>query len=247
MSFLDTALYVVATALAAVAAYFSVSGMVVLFPGVEQPIIVAGIIMEVAKLIGAAWLGKCWGTIFWLWKFIVPVLLLNVAVINASGVYAQLVVAHTGKHGALVAAAETSDAEAAGRIEVAQAKVQDLDRRIAQIDGAVQAATQRGHTNGAMAIAQDQRKAREALVKEREQAAAALAGVKVARVGLTAQHKAAETEATPIVYTAQLLGITADPESVIRVLIAMIVMAFDPLALALTFAVSSRRFRKGRA
>jgi len=56
-----------------------------------------------------------------------------------------------------------------------------------------------------------------------------------------ARRRQTESEAAPIRYTAELLGIEADPEKVIRWLIAMMLMACDPLALALTAAVSARR------
>jgi cytochrome c oxidase subunit IV len=243
-SFIDAALYVVAVALAAVAAYFSVSGMITLFPGAAMAIMIAGIVMETAKLTVAAWLGQRWNTLFWLWRIIVPVLLLNVVVINAAGVYAQLVSAHIGHHGEVTAGIETRNAEAAAKIEVAADRVADLDKQIAAIDGAVAEATKRGRTDGAMAVMESQKKTRAALAAEREKAAGTLAALKTERIRVAATGRAAETEATPIVYTAQLLGITADPETVIRMLIAMIVMAFDPLALALTFAASSRHVRK---
>jgi hypothetical protein len=50
-----------------------------------------------------------------------------------------------------------------------------------QIDDAVEAATKRGRTNGALAIMLDQRKARAALASERENAARELADIKTER------------------------------------------------------------------
>ena len=54
--------------------------------------------------------------------------------------------------------------------------------------------------------------------------------------------KQIESEAAPIRYVAELLGFdNADRERAIRWLIALMVMCCDPLAIALTAAVSSRR------
>jgi hypothetical protein len=54
----------------------------------------------------------------------------GLAVINAAGVYAQLVAAHVGERGAAQSAIETQDAALAARIEVAAHTVADLDRRL---------------------------------------------------------------------------------------------------------------------
>ncbi len=49
--------------------------------------------------------------------------------------------------------------------------VADLDRRLAQIDGAVEKATAKGRTSSAMALADQQRKTRTELVAQRTTAA----------------------------------------------------------------------------
>jgi hypothetical protein len=78
-------------------------------------------------------------------------LVLGLAVINATGVYAQLVAAHVGERDAAAAAIETQDAELAGRIEVAAHTVADLDARVAQIDSAIAEARRIGQHMTALA------------------------------------------------------------------------------------------------
>jgi hypothetical protein len=58
---------------------------------------------------------------------------------------------------------------------------------------------------------------------------------------LSAQGKRIETEATPIRYVAELLGIDTDSEKAVRWLIVLMVLCCDPLAIALTAATSARR------
>jgi hypothetical protein len=58
---------------------------------------------------------------------------------------------------------------------------------------------------------------------------------------VTAKGRQAETEAAPIVYVAEMLGIGADSERAIRWLISLMVLCRDPLAIALTAAASARR------
>jgi hypothetical protein len=49
-----------------------------------------------------------------------------------------------------------------------------------------------------------------------------------------------ETEAAPIRYVAERVGDNVDSEQAIRWLIALMVLCSDPLAMALTAAVSAR-------
>jgi hypothetical protein len=196
--------------------------------------------MEVAKLVTAAFLARRWRATAWIWRFVLVALVAGLAVINAAGVYAQFVAAHVGERGAAQSAIET-DATLAARIEVAASRVGDLDRQVAQIDAAVAAATQRGKATTGLTAMEGQRKARAALAGEREKTAGALAALKAERAGVAAKGRQAETEAAPIMYVAELLGVGTDSERAIRWLIALMVLCCDPLAIALTAAASARR------
>jgi hypothetical protein len=96
------------------------------------------------------------------------------AVINATGVYAQLVAAHVGERGAATSAIETQDATLAARIDVQTHNVADLDRRLGQIDSAIEEAAKRGKTNAALSAIEGQRRARAGLVDERKREAGTL-------------------------------------------------------------------------
>ena len=236
----DVAAYCVAIGLTAVAAVFSIKGMVQLFPGAPALIVAMAVAMEASKLVTAGWLAGRWRATAWTWRLALIVFVLGLAVINAGGTYSQLVAAHVGERGAAVASLETQDAELAARIEVASHAVADLDARVSQIDSAVAAATQRGRTTGAMSIMDAQRRSRAGLTSEREQAAGTLAALKAERASVAARGRQAETEAAPIHYVAELLGVDTDSERAIRWLIALMVLCCDPLAIALT-AASARR------
>ena len=119
--------------------------------------------------------------------------------------------------------------------------VADLDRRLAQIDTTIEEAAKRGRTNAALSAMEGQRKARGALVDERNREAGTLAALKAERASLSARTKQMETEAAPIRYVAELLGLDTDSERAIRWLIALMVLCCDPLAIALTAAASARR------
>jgi hypothetical protein len=58
---------------------------------------------------------------------------------------------------------------------------------------------------------------------------------------VAAKGPQADVEAAPIRYVAELVGADGDSERAIRWLIALMVLCFDPLAIALTAAASERR------
>jgi hypothetical protein len=237
---IDVAAYTAAIGLASVAAIISIKGMVQLFPGTPLLIIAMASMMEASKLVTAGWLAHRWRVTAWVWRLTLVALVTGLAVINATGVYAQLVAAHVGERGAATAAVETQDAALAARIEVAAHTVADLDRRLGQIDVAVEEAAKRGKTNTALAAMEGQRRARAGLVDERNREAATLAAMKAERVTVAAKGRQIETEATPIAYVAAVFGV-ADQETAIRWLIALMVLCCDPLAIALTAAATARR------
>ncbi len=224
----DVMAYTAALGLASVAALFSIKGMVQLFPGTPVLVIAMASMMEASKLVTAGWLARRWRGTAWVWRFTLVVLVLGLAVINATGVYAQLVAAHVGERGAATSAIETQDAALAAKIEVAAHTVADLDRRLNQVDLAIEEAAKRGKTNAALSAIEGQRKSRAVLAAERHREGVALAD--------TAKGRAA-----PIRYVAELVGADTDSERAIRWLIALMVLCCDPLAIALTAAASARK------
>jgi hypothetical protein len=120
-----------------VAAFFSIAGMTEVFPGAPIAVMVFAGSMEVAKLVIAGWLASHWPDAGWKLRTVLVALLTGLALINAAGVFGKLVEAH-------VAATTTARAGVSERLEVVNARmvsqsagVADLDRRISQIDAAV--------------------------------------------------------------------------------------------------------------
>jgi len=204
-------------------------------------VIAMAIAMEAAKLVTAGWLARRWRATAWLWRLVLVALVAGLAVINATGVYAQLVAAHVGSRGEVTAAMATQDAALAARIDAQAHQVADLDRRLNQVDLAIEEAAKRGRTNAALSAIDGQRKARAALVDERRREASTLADLKAERSALAAKGRQLETEAAPIRYVAELVSADTDSERAIRWLILMMVLCCDSLAIALTAAASARR------
>jgi hypothetical protein len=233
--------YTAAIALAGAAAWFSIRGMVVLFPGSPMSVVGMAVAMESAKLVTAGWLARRWRATAWIWRLVLVVLVAGLAIINAAGVYAQLVAAHVGDRGAATSLVETQDATLVARIAVQTHTVADLDRRLNQVDTAIEEAAKRGKTNAALSAMEGQKKARAGLAEERKREAGTLAALQTERATVAAAGRRIETEAAPIRYVAELVGADTDSERAIRWLILLMVLCCDPLAIALTAAASARR------
>ena len=229
---------VAAVALAGVAAFFSIAGMVEVFPGAPVAVVAFAASMEAAKLVIAGWLAANWSVARWQMRTVLVALLTGLALINAVGVFGKLVEAH-------VTVAATARAGVSERAEVVDARLTsqlatlaDLDHRISQIDAAVDESTRRGRTVGAMSLADQQRKTRDALIATRQAAAAALIETRAQRAALTAENARLEAAAGPIQYLATMAG--TDSETAVRWLIFLMVLCCDPAAIALTIAVAGQ-------
>jgi hypothetical protein len=230
---------VAAVALACVAAFFSITGMVEVFPGAPVAVMALAGSMEVGKLIIAGWLAANWPVAGWKLRTVLVALLTGLAVINAAGVFGKLVEAHVG-------AAAMARSGISERIEVVDARltsqsaiVADLDHRISQIDTAVDESTRRGRTASAMTLADQQRKTRDGLVATRQAASATLNGTQAQRSALTAERERVEAAMGPVQYLALMVG--TDSETAVRWLILLMVLCCDPAAIALTIAVANAR------
>ena len=79
---IDVAAYTAAIVLAGAAAFFSIKGMVVLFPGAPQAVVGMAVAMEGAKLVTAGWLARRWCVTAWSWRLVLVALVAGLAIIN---------------------------------------------------------------------------------------------------------------------------------------------------------------------
>jgi hypothetical protein len=133
-------------------------------------------------------------------------LVTGLAVINATGVYAQLVAAHVGERVSATLAIEMQDAALAVRVEVAAHAVADLDRRLGQIDSTIEEAAKRGRTTTALTAIEALRKTREVLAAQRQREGKALADLSVVRSGTDEPRPATDIKGDPKAATFLPLG-----------------------------------------
>ena len=133
--------------------------------------------LETAKLSAVAWLGRGYRASRAL-KGAIVTLVVALMALNVVGAYGFMARAHIAHEVAGEAQVADHAAQVEARKRLAAANLANIDRRIAQIDSAVDVATKR-RPSGAMALAERQSGRRDQLVAERAQAAKALAAVEV--------------------------------------------------------------------
>jgi hypothetical protein len=118
------------------------------------------------------------------------------------------------------------------------ATVADIDRRIAQIDSAIDEATRRGNTTSAMALLAREADRRKELVADRARAASALASIEVEKAGIENERNGLTADSGPVRYRSKLIGI--DRDAATSWFILFVALLPDPLALVLLLTASAR-------
>jgi hypothetical protein len=157
--------------------------------------------------------------------------------LNAVGAYGFLAKAHIGHAVAGETAVAGRAADIDARITVQTGVVADIDRRLAQIDGAVEKATAKGRTGSAMALADQQRKTRTELVAQRTTESRTLAGFQVEKAKIEGERRVVEADLGPVRYLATLIG--AGDQDVLRWFILVVALLLDPAAVLLLLAAAS--------
>jgi hypothetical protein len=112
-----------------------------------------------------------------------------------------------------------------------------LDKRIEQVDAAVNEAIHRGRANGAMALVEQQKRYRGNLISQRLGEAGKLAALQVETAVVTGERARIAADSGPVHYIAALVG--AADEGIMRFFILAVAVLLDPLAVLLLVAAAA--------
>lgn len=233
---------VVAIAISAVAAFYSIAGLVAIFSAAAIPIIIMGVVLEIGKLVTASWLYHNWKTVPFLLKTYLTTAVVVLMVITSMGIFGFLSKAHldqtisVGDNTVIIERLEQ-------KIAREQRNITDAETVIAQLDQAVQVLMDydriRGD-DGAIAVRQSQREERtqlELIIDESQDTIDELEGQKLE---LSKEQIALEAEVGPIKYIAELVyeDGQSNLDEAVRGVILLLVFVFDPLAVLLLIAAN---------
>ena len=234
----------VALGLSAVAAYYSIVGLVAIFAAAALPIIVMGSILEVAKITVTVWLHQHWSQCKWLMKAYLTAAIVALMFITSMGIYGYLSKAHIDQ-GLSAGNVEAQLADLDRQIRVHEKVIVDANTVIAQLDQAVQSLIDAQRIRGAggsLAVRESQKAERESLNQHINEANQAIAVLSEKRLPFAQSQQKLEAEVGPLKYIAALIyGNNVDNgllENAVRWVIILIVFVFDPLAIMMVLAAT---------
>ena len=229
-----------ALTISAVAAYYSIVGLIAIFSAAVIPIAVMGIVLEVGKLVTASWLYQNWKTVPKLLKGYLSFAVVVLMFITSLGIFGFLSKAHIAQ--------TTLASDNTLEIELIQSSIQreltDISRAEKQLnllDNALERYTELGAITKGLTARKEQEEERNDLTQTITDATETIATLTKNKSTLHKVQNAIEAEVGPIRYIAELIyGESTQEvlESAVRGVIILLVLVFDPLAVLLLIAAN---------
>ena len=249
--FLTYTMLVVAIALSAIAAFYSIVGLTAIFAAAVIPIVIMGTILEVAKVVVTVWLHEYWRQCRLLMKmYLVPAVVV-LMIITSMGIFGFLSKAHldqtvpTGDVQAQVQLIDEKINNERDTIANARSLLAQLDKAVVdisnapdrEVNGRVISSAER-----ALQVRRQQARDRANLTATIESAQARIVKLQEEKAPFAKDLRKIEAEVGPIKYIAALIyGDNPDAnllEKAVRWVIIILVAVFDPLAIMMLLAAT---------
>jgi len=238
----------VALSLSSVAAWYSIIGLTAIFAGAVIPVIIMGGILEIGKITTTVWLRKYWNRAGFLLKLYLVPAVIALALLTSMGIFGFLSKAHM-EQGVTSGDVQAKIALYDEKIKISKENIDANRKALKQMDEAVDQIMGRSTTetgaDKAVAVRRGQQKERGRLLTEIEAEQKKITALNEERAPIAAEVRKVEAEVGPIKYIAALIyGDNADQnmlESSVRWVIILLVIVFDPLAIALVLAANASK------
>ena len=238
-------LFGTALSLSAIAAYYSVMGLVAIFAAAAVPIFIMGSLLEVSKLVVASWLYRSWKKIPKLMMTYFTTALVILMLLTSMGIFGYLSKAHldqavpTGDVAAKLSLIDEKIKQEKENLNANRAELNQLDQAVNQT---MSRTTEASGAERAIAIRRGQQKDRTRILNEIGTTQAKIAKLQEERAPIASEVRKVEAEVGPIKYIAALIYGDNPAEDVleksVRWVIILIVLVFDPLAVLLLIAAN---------
>ena len=236
--------FITALAIAGVAAWYSIVGLMAIFAGAVIPIAIMGAVLEVGKLVTAAWLHQNWQKTRWWMKTYLTTAVFLLMFITSLGIFGFLSKAHLEHSISTGGTNELRIANLERQIGNQQRIITDSEKVLGQLDQTVQVLLDadriRGRS-GALATRKDQAEERSTLNESIDTAYARIEQYQTELTPLQQESLAIEVEVGPLKYIAELIyGDEAEDyfDEAVRWVIILLIITFDPLAVVLLLAAT---------
>ena len=232
----------VALTISAVAAYYSIIGLIAIFSAAVIPIAVMGVVLEAGKLVTASWLYQNWKTVPKLLKGYLSFAVVVLMFITSMGIFGFLSKAHIEQ--TTIASDNSLDIQLIeSKIERKYTEIERAEKQLNLLDNALERYTELGAITKGLTARKDQEPERNELFQTISAASTDIATLSDERTILLREQVTIEAEVGPIRYIAELIyGQSTKKvlEDAVRAVIILLVLVFDPLAVLLLIAANMR-------
>lgn len=229
-------IFLTAIAISSVAAYFSLVGLGALFEATFWGVVIMGACLEVGKIVATKWVHANWrnpaAPIYFRTLFCIFIAVLMT--ITSLGIYGYLSKGHLEQQ-APIEGTQIQVAQLETQIKQKQDENSRLEERLAQISRITDRSLEQSGRAGLRAASQ-QKSESKAVQDQINQNNQAINDLNTKLVPLKVASAETEAKLGPLKYVAELFGWDAD--TAVRIIIVLIMIAFDPLALSLFIAAS---------
>lgn len=229
---------IVSIAIAGVAAWYSIIGLMAIFAAAAFPIAVMGGVLEVGKLVTASWLYQNWKQSPFLLKSYLTLSVIVLMFITSMGIFGYLSKAHIDQ-GADVGTSTARIERLEQQIEGENTKIKRAQDQIAALDTALNKYIELGAVTKSLKAREDQKEERKELDIIIQSSYTNIDELNEQIYNYRSEVRAFEVEVGPIKYIAELIyGDNPDLEGAVRAVIIVLIFVFDPLAVLLLVAAN---------
>ncbi len=231
--FLGIITLAVAIIISAIAGYFSIVGLAALFAARAIPVIIMGSALEVGKLVAATWLKLNWKerAVSWLHKGYLLIATLVLMLITSLGIFGFLSAGHLEQNAPL-AGLSIQQQQYQVRLTQTEQANKRIEARLTQIDNNINAFLTNGAASKGLRASNSLKQERDQLQAEMDTNNKVINDLNGKLAPLKQQSTEVEAKLGPVKYLASAVGYD-DPEIAVRLIILLIMIAFDPLAVVL--------------
>ena len=229
-----------ALAISAVAAYYSIIGLIAIFSAAVIPIAVMGVVLELGKLVTASWLYHYWKKVPHLLKTYLISAVVILMFITSMGIFGFLSKAHIEQ------TTNTTDksleiSSVQSEIERHKKDIFRAEQSLQLLDNALKKYTDLGAVTKGLNARKEQQGERDELNESIQSATDKIATLTKKQFRLKKEQLQIESEVGPIKYIAELIygeSTQSVIEDAVRWVIIIIVFVFDPLAVLLLISAN---------
>ena len=231
---------ITALGISAVAAFYSIVGLMAIFSASALSIAVMGIVLEIGKLITASWLYQNWKRVPFLLKSYLTIAVIVLMFITSMGIFGYLSKAHIDQGSGtseLYVKVERLD----NRITSERKIITRAEKQLSALDSALDKYLELGAVSKGLKKREDQEQERNALIDNINNAQGRIDKLLDEKSEYKLQINSFEVEVGPLKYISALVyGDEALDyiDTAVRAVILILVFVFDPLAVLLIIAAN---------